>query len=151
MRLINAGAKVSGKDEAGFTALHVAARFDNVRAAEILSKKAPRSCQGIYWARPRSTTRSVGDDQATQTERSDRAMTKVLLVRLALSLTLLVSITAGCRSETVDVKYRGPVDLSPFACSAIERSSFIHRVCYDHANAYMIVKLNGHLLSLLRH
>lgn len=69
-------------------------------------------------------------------------MTKVLLVRLALSLTLLVCITAGCRSETVSVKYRGPVDLSPFACTAIERSSFIHRVCYDVADVYMIVKLN---------
>jgi hypothetical protein len=59
-------------------------------------------------------------------------MTKVLLVRLALSLTLLVGIAAACRSETVDVKYRGPVDLAPFMCEAIERSSFIQRVCYDH-------------------
>jgi hypothetical protein len=37
----------------------------------------------------------------------------------------------------------GPVDLAPFACDSIERSSFIRRVCYDHANAYMIVSLNG--------
>ena len=70
-------------------------------------------------------------------------MTKVLLVRVALSLTLLVGSAAACRSETVDVKYRGPVDLAPFACSSIERSSFVRRVCYDHANAYMIVSLNG--------
>jgi hypothetical protein len=69
-------------------------------------------------------------------------MTKVLLVRLALSLTLLVVITGECRSETVDVKYRGPVDLAPFKCMAVDRSSFIRRVCYDIANSYMIVKLN---------
>jgi hypothetical protein len=28
--------------------------------------------------------------------------------RLAVSLTFLVAITGACRSETVDVKYRGP-------------------------------------------
>jgi hypothetical protein len=68
-------------------------------------------------------------------------MTKVLLVRLALSLTFLVGVAGACRSETVDVKYRGPVDLAPFTCDPVERSSFIRRVCYDETNAYMIVKL----------
>jgi len=43
----------------------------------------------------------------------------------------------------VDVRYRGLVDLSPFACTSIERSSFIRRVCYDHTNGYMVVSLNG--------
>jgi hypothetical protein len=65
------------------------------------------------------------------------------LMLTALSLGVLVGITTGSRSETVDVKYRGPVDLTPFACDSIERSSFIQRVCYDHENAYMIVSLNG--------
>lgn len=51
--------------------------------------------------------------------------------------------SAAGRAESVSVKYRGPVDLAPFACSTIERSSFIHRVCYDHVNAYMIVRLNN--------
>jgi hypothetical protein len=63
--------------------------------------------------------------------------------RLALSLIVLACIATGGKSETVDVKYRGPVDLTPFACSSIERSSFIRRVCYDHANSYMIVNLNS--------
>jgi hypothetical protein len=40
------------------------------------------------------------------------------------------------------VKYRGPVDLAPFKCEAIDRSSFIRRVCYDAINNYMVVKLN---------
>ena len=63
--------------------------------------------------------------------------------RLALSLILAVSVTAPCRSETVDVKYRGPVDLSSFVCTPIERSSLVRRVCYENPNSYMIVNLNG--------
>jgi hypothetical protein len=62
---------------------------------------------------------------------------------LALSLTLLVGIINACPAETVNVKYRGPVDLARFACDWIERSSFIERLCYDEPNAYMIVSLNG--------
>jgi hypothetical protein len=65
-----------------------------------------------------------------------------LSVRLGLSLIVLISIVGTCRSETVEVKYRGPVDLTPFKCVSIDRSSFIRRVCYDAANTYMIVKLN---------
>jgi hypothetical protein len=61
--------------------------------------------------------------------------------RLALSLVLLFSIVTPCRTETVNVKYRGPVDLSHFSCKAIDHSSFINRVCYDAANGYMIVLL----------
>jgi KTSC domain len=69
-------------------------------------------------------------------------MTQVPLIRLALSLVLLVGVTSECWSEMVDVKYRGTVDLAPFKCTSIDRSSFIRRVCYDTANSYMIVKLN---------
>jgi KTSC domain len=61
---------------------------------------------------------------------------------VALTLCFLI-ITAGLsRAETVDVKYRGPVDLAPFKCDAIDRSGFIHHVCYDQKNTYMIVKLD---------
>jgi KTSC domain len=45
-------------------------------------------------------------------------------------------------AETVNVKYRGVVDLAPFSSDAIDRSSFIRRVCYDASNRYMIVQLN---------
>jgi hypothetical protein len=38
-------------------------------------------------------------------------MTRALLTRLALSLSVLIGAEGACRSETVDVKYRGPVDL----------------------------------------
>src|SRR5579872_3219587 len=46
-------------------------------------------------------------------------------------------------AETIDVKYRGPVDLTPFACQDITRSSFIQRVCYDKASQYLIIRLSG--------
>jgi hypothetical protein len=65
-----------------------------------------------------------------------------MMVRLAFSFVFLVGFAGDCRLETVDVKYRGPVDLAPFKCTSIDRSSFIRRVCYDAAHSYMIVKLN---------
>jgi hypothetical protein len=46
-------------------------------------------------------------------------------------------------AEVIDVKNRGPVDLKPFACHDIARSSLIDRVCYDAANRSMIVQLNS--------
>ena len=46
-------------------------------------------------------------------------------------------------SEAVDVKYRGIVDLRPFSCNSVTRSSFINRVCYDRQNEYMLISLNG--------
>jgi hypothetical protein len=46
-------------------------------------------------------------------------------------------------AETVDVEYRGAVDLKPFACHDITRSSLINRVCYDATNRHMIVQLNS--------
>jgi hypothetical protein len=45
-------------------------------------------------------------------------------------------------SETVIVKYRGPVSLAPFQCKTITRSSFINEVCYDKNNQYMLIQLN---------
>jgi hypothetical protein len=41
------------------------------------------------------------------------------------------------------VKYRGDVDLTPFKCSTVTRSSFVKRVCYDEREKYMLISLNG--------
>jgi hypothetical protein len=46
-------------------------------------------------------------------------------------------------AETVDVKYRGAVELQPFVCTDTPRSSFIQRVCYDKAQSYMLINLKG--------
>jgi hypothetical protein len=64
------------------------------------------------------------------------------MIRSAAALFLLV-LTAEVRSETVDVKYRGPVDLKTFECRDTPRSSFIQRVCYDKAQNYMLINLRG--------
>jgi hypothetical protein len=64
------------------------------------------------------------------------------MVRTATALLLLL-FTAEVRSETVDVKYLGPVDLKTFECRDINGNSFIQRVCYDKAQSYMIISLRG--------
>jgi hypothetical protein len=56
---------------------------------------------------------------------------------------LLLLLCASALAETVHVKYRGPVDLAPFACTDVTRSSFIRRVCFDKTKSYMIISLDG--------
>ena len=56
---------------------------------------------------------------------------------------MLIAGSCPANAETVSVKYRGPVDLAPFACEAVTRSSFIERVCYDAKNSYMLINLRG--------
>ena len=46
-------------------------------------------------------------------------------------------------AETADVKYRGEVNLAPFECTDINRSSFVRRACYDRGNSYMLINLRG--------
>jgi hypothetical protein len=48
-----------------------------------------------------------------------------LKARLMLAFTLLYVLGGSVGAETVDVKYRGPVDLKWFACTDTPRSSFI--------------------------
>jgi hypothetical protein len=44
-------------------------------------------------------------------------------------------------AETVYVKYRGPVNLDNFQCAQLS-SSFVHRICYQSAQQYVIVLLD---------
>jgi hypothetical protein len=68
----------------------------------------------------------------------------------ALPALCLATWFAPVAAETVDVRYRGQVDLAAFECHVITRSSFIRRVCYDSANKYMLIDLSGTFyLSLL--
>jgi hypothetical protein len=59
----------------------------------------------------------------------------------AVLLALLVSVEA--RSETIDVKYWGKLDLKTFECSDVTRSSVVRRVCYDRAQHFMVISLRG--------
>jgi KTSC domain len=61
------------------------------------------------------------------------------MTRLAFFLALLFANTWQ-EAEIVDVRDRGPVDLKPFACHDITRSSVISRVCYDGASRRMLVQ-----------
>lgn len=64
---------------------------------------------------------------------------RFIFVVTAIAMAFSSSLTA----ETVDVKYRGVVDLTPFSCTDTPRSSFIRRVCYDDKNLYMVIQLNN--------
>ena len=46
-------------------------------------------------------------------------------------------------ADTVDVTDRGPVDLTPFACTDITRSSLVNRVCYDEAKQIAVVEVRS--------
>jgi hypothetical protein len=60
---------------------------------------------------------------------------------------LLVSLVGASwtDAETVEVENRRTVDLKPFACQDITRSSLVNRVCYDATNRVMIVQSNAAL------
>lgn len=63
----------------------------------------------------------------------------IALIVMALSLPF----QGRAYAEEVHVKYRGLVDLAPFVCEEVTRSSFIRRVCYDRNNQYMVILLNS--------
>lgn len=63
-----------------------------------------------------------------------------MLRGLLAALTTIIAVS-GLSAEAVDVKYRGKIDLAPFACTDTPRSSFIGRVCYDQTSQYMVIKL----------
>ena len=64
------------------------------------------------------------------------------MIRAAASLIAFL-LTAPVGSETIDVRDRGAVDLAPFECRDITRSSLIQRVCYDQARRYLVVAIRG--------
>ena len=66
-------------------------------------------------------------------------------LRIARFCTVAVTFAwvVAAQAESVEVKYRGSVDLKPFNCTDVTRSSFVERVCYDKTNQYMLVRLKG--------
>ncbi|CAN5276872.1 KTSC domain-containing protein [soil metagenome] len=65
------------------------------------------------------------------------------MLRFVLTIATVLVGSSLAEAETVDVKYRGLIDLKTFSCQNITRSSFINRVCYDQTNQYMIIQLNS--------
>jgi hypothetical protein len=62
---------------------------------------------------------------------------------LGIAIALTVTLSGTAQAETVNVKYRGVVDLAPFQCESINRSSLVTRVCYDRKEQYMVIGLQG--------
>src|SRR4051812_15837731 len=62
---------------------------------------------------------------------------------ISLAVVILLWPTEPAHAETVFVKYRGPIDLAPFQCRTIARSSLVNRVCYDGQERYMLISLQG--------
>ena len=61
------------------------------------------------------------------------------MTRFAFILALLFT-APWEEAEIVDVKDRGAVDLKPFNCQDVTRSSVISRVCYDPESRRMLVQ-----------
>jgi hypothetical protein len=61
------------------------------------------------------------------------------MTRIAVILALLFT-APWEEAEIVEVKDRGPVDLAPFACQDVTRSSVISRVCYDSESRRMLIQ-----------
>lgn len=59
---------------------------------------------------------------------------------LVCAILFMVSACCGAVAETVEVKYRGPVDLKNFDCTDTV-SSLVNRVCYDKQHAYVLILL----------
>lgn len=72
-------------------------------------------------------------------------MIKVLLLITGITISFCIdsAILKQASAEEVFVKYRGYVDLSPFNCDWVTRSSFINRLCYDKKEQYVIVLLRN--------
>jgi hypothetical protein len=68
----------------------------------------------------------------------------VVVRRWTLGVVVMLFIFAApVVADVVIVKYRGPVDLKPFQCHSVTRSSLVNRVCYDRREQYMVVRLTG--------
>jgi hypothetical protein len=61
------------------------------------------------------------------------------MTRIAFILALLFTAPWEA-AEIVEVRDRGPVDLAPFNCQDVTRSSVISRVCYDGERRRMLVQ-----------
>jgi hypothetical protein len=64
------------------------------------------------------------------------------MLRLAIFAAALAS-TSYASAETIAVKYWGDLNLAPFTCTDVTRSSFINRACYDKAEQFLVVQLRG--------
>ena len=65
------------------------------------------------------------------------------MLRLVMLVTSTVAGASWAAAETIDVKYYGKLDLAPFACTDVTRSSVVNRACYDKTQLFMVVQLRS--------
>lgn len=65
------------------------------------------------------------------------------MVRFAAFIAVSLAAASWAAAETIDVKYYGKLDLAPFVCTDVTRSSFINRACYDKSKQFMVVQLRS--------
>jgi hypothetical protein len=65
------------------------------------------------------------------------------MFRFAIFIIAFLAGATRAAAETIDVKYYGKLDLAPFACTDVSRSSFINRACYDKSQQFMVVQLRS--------
>ncbi|MCP3414209.1 KTSC domain-containing protein [Bradyrhizobium brasilense] len=65
------------------------------------------------------------------------------MFRFAVLIIVSLASVTSAAAETIDVKYYGKLDLAPFACTIVSRSSFIGRACYDKSQQFMVVQLRS--------
>lgn len=56
---------------------------------------------------------------------------------------LLLALSVPALAETVEVKYRGPVNIDAFQCPTLKKSSLVKRICYHEPTHYLIVRLEN--------
>ena len=61
------------------------------------------------------------------------------MLRLLFALITSFSNATWAAAETIDVKYYGKLDLAPFACTEVTRSSIINCACCDKTNQFTVV------------
>ena len=63
------------------------------------------------------------------------------LIYLAVLTLTFVATFANARD--VNVKYRGDVNVDPFECTKVDRSSFVNEVCYHAPTGYFVIQLRS--------
>jgi hypothetical protein len=56
---------------------------------------------------------------------------------------LVLFLNSPVTTETVNVRGRGEIDLTPFACTDTPRSTVVQRICYDGAQRRLLVAAGG--------
>ena len=70
-------------------------------------------------------------------------------MKLLDTVVLSLALCGSAPAETVDVKYRRPVDLKPFVCTDT-KGRFVNRICYEQGERVHAYSVKADLVSLLR-